>query len=151
MTQPKHAHETDNGPAPARFEGYTQRSEFGCWTWNGKVGRDGYGRFFLDGRWLMAHRYAYERAMGRIPEGLEIDHLCRNKLCVKPSHLEAVTRRENMHRQPRIAALMAQTHCKRGHEYTPENTRIDTRGNRNCKACKRLLERERRHLRRSVQ
>lgn len=106
-----------------------------CWLWTGKVGRDGYGRFSVKSRWHMAHRWVYEHTVGPIPDRLEIDHLCQVKLCVNPLHLEAVTRRENMHRQPRIAARMAQTECKRGHPFTEANTGRDSRGNRFCRAC----------------
>ena len=132
MTSPRHAEATP------------------CRVWPGKVNRDGYGREWWQGRWHMAHRRAYERAFGPIPAGLEIDHLCRNKVCINADHLEAVTRAENMHRQPRIAARMAQTHCLHGHEYTPENTRMDARGCRSCRACHNARERARKAARRAA-
>lgn len=78
----------------------------------------------------MAHRLAYARVNGAIPEGLEIDHVCRNKQCVNPLHLEAVTHNENIRRR-----YADYTHCVNGHEYTPENTYIRTNGYRDCRVC----------------
>lgn len=66
-----------------------------CWLWQGQQNRNGYGRIKIQGRWLMVHRVSYELHIGPIPEGLVLDHLCRNRLCCNPQHLEAVTVREN--------------------------------------------------------
>lgn len=113
-----------------------------CWLWTASLDPDGYGMFTVgqrpDGRWKMdkAHRYAYMAFVGEIPEGKEIDHLCRVRSCVNPAHLETVTHRENIHRSPiNITALHArQTHCKYGHEFTAENT-YRHNGGRYCRAC----------------
>lgn len=105
----------------------------GCWLWRGYTWK-GYGR----SNGVGAHRVAYEELVGPIPSGLELDHLCREPLCVRPDHLEPVTRAENMRR--RSAAM---THCANGHEFTPENTYDLTRmnkpggGRRSCRACNR--------------
>lgn len=104
----------------------------GCWTWLGVVHK-GYGRHSSE----QAHRVAYERTVGPIGEGLEIDHLCMNPLCVRPDHLEPVTREENMRRRS-----ARQTHCKYGHEFTPENTYIHPPFGRECRTCNRRRVRE---------
>lgn len=88
-----------------------------CWPW-ASVRRDGYGRAYLDGRHQLAHRAVYERLVGPVPEGKELDHLCRNRRCVNPAHLEPVTRRVNVLRGVSPAALAAQqTHCLNGHPF----------------------------------
>ena len=113
-----------------------------CWEWNGKHFPTGYGRFYHRGS-QYTHRYSYEMFVGPIPEGLEIDHLCRNRGCLKPSHLEAVTHRENVLRSPIAVGAMNRnkTHCKRGHEFTEANTRNFTQKNgssgRECLICKK--------------
>lgn len=92
---------------------------------------------YIDGRKteVKAHRYSYALHNGHMSEELVIDHLCSNTVCVNPRHLEAVTQLENVRRG---AAKI--THCKRGHEYTPENTRYQKRYNgRLCKTCQRLF------------
>lgn len=105
----------------------------GCWIWLCHSDRDGYGRFRLFGRFTASHRASYEMFIGAIPEGLSIDHLCRNRSCVNPSHLEPVTKAENDRR-----GAMSRRHCPNGHEYTPENTRIRARSSaRCCKICDR--------------
>jgi hypothetical protein len=108
----------------------------GCWVWTGRPASNGYGKLGWGGRTLSAHRVSHELFVGPIPEGLTIDHLCRNKMCVKPKHLEAVTHRENVLRSTGVAAVnAAKTHCNRGHEFTAENTGITPGGDRRCRAC----------------
>lgn len=111
-----------------------------CIPWSGKGREKGYGKWWgrrngQKARSHPAHRIAYENAKGPIPEGLQIDHLCRNRACVNPDHLEAVTGRVNVLRGMNPPAQNARkTHCVRGHEFTPENTRMD-RGYRFCLKC----------------
>lgn len=129
--------------AAERFETYVDRSgEGGCWVWTGATSR-GYGNFTPNGRgsWTTAYRWSYEHHVGPVPEGLELDHLCRNRACVNPAHLEPVTHLENRQR-----AALAKTHCKNGHEFTPENTyqRKDRVG-RNCRTCSNAASRRHRH------
>ena len=81
-----------------RFYSRIDRDSSGCWLWLGPKNTKGYGHFLLDGKMVMAHRYSYESLVGVIPTGLQIDHLCFNKSCVNPKHLEPVTNRENCSR-----------------------------------------------------
>lgn len=93
----------------------------GCWEWRGQKTLTGYGSFPLErGRGIMAHRFAYQQLVGEIPEGLELDHLCRNRGCVNPDHLEPVTHLENMRRSPRgsYEGPCAVEGCTRGGPYT---------------------------------
>jgi len=111
----------------------------GCWLWKASTwgGKEGYryGQFKIGVKGHYAHRFAYELIKGKIPKGLDIDHLCRNRLCCNPAHLEAVTRQENLLRGEGITAQNAQkTHCKRGHEFTLENTNTGTKFRR-CNIC----------------
>lgn len=111
----------------------------GCWIWNGKKARNVYGGFYFLGKWLMAHRVSYEHFIGVIPEELVIDHLCRNKLCVNPDHLEAVSGTENTLRGIGPTAInAAKTECIWGHEFSEENTRVDKHGYRICRTCQRV-------------
>lgn len=97
----------------------------GCWMWNGPV-RTGYGRYAGYG----AHRQSYMAHVGPIPEGMELDHLCNQPLCVRPDHLEPVTRAENMRRRgDRITA------CINGHDFTETNTYRRPNGQRACRPC----------------
>lgn len=111
-----------------------------CWIFNrsGKCNR-GYNQIMLpDGSQPLAHRYFYEQLVGSIPEGLTLDHLCRIRNCVNPAHLEPVTRGENTLRGDTITGNnRRKTQCKRGHAFTPENTRITPQGTRCCRACAR--------------
>lgn len=118
-----------------------------CWTWLGTRGNKGYGRLWVDGTNAMAHRVAYELAFGDIPEGSQIDHLCRNRGCVRPSHLEAVTCLENLHRSPITQATQnaAKTHCPQGHPYSGDNLRHKKGGGRVCRTCARDYAR-RKHI-----
>lgn len=121
----------------------------GCWIWQAYVDTDGYGRFWIDGSTHRAHRVAYELVKGPIPEGLQLDHLCRVTTCVNPPHLEAVTGRENVLRGETLAAAnAAKTHCANGHPYSAENTRYEDRGERACRTCARARSRShyQRHL-----
>jgi len=112
----------------------------GCWLWMGAYDRGGYGRFFLWGENCTAHRVSYEMHKGAIPEGLQIDHLCRVHCCVNPDHLDVVTQQENLRRERVHRPTI--THCKYGHEFNDENTRIYTRSDkfrqRMCRTCERL-------------
>ncbi|MGY1946596.1 HNH endonuclease signature motif containing protein [Nocardia asiatica] len=115
-----------------------------CWTWRAAKSTSGYGKFALrQNQPGYAHRIAYEALVGTIPEGLVIDHLCRNKLCVNPSHLEAVPQRINVIRGESLwGANAVKTHCDSGHQFTPENTYIRPGGRkRDCKECKRAAVR----------
>ena len=122
-----------------------------CWLWTGATTGPGhklrYGRFYVGRRRIaLAHRWAYERWRGPIPSGLEIDHLCRNPLCVNPAHLEPVTRRENVIRGTSPNAVnAAKTHCKRGHQLTSENV-YPNKPTRQCMICAREREQEKRNL-----
>ncbi len=102
-----------------------------CWPFTGYINPKGYGQFKLAGRTRMAHQVAYELAYGPVPPGLEVDHTCNNPACVRFEHLEAVTHEENMRR-----GAERRTHCRNGHEWTPENTR-NHKGRRHCRACAR--------------
>jgi hypothetical protein len=114
----------------------------GCWEWAGAHNRDGYGTAYTGTRPLGAHRVIYELLVGPIPEGLTIDHLCRNRGCVNPSHMEPVPKRVNLLRGVGVGALhAAKTHCVHGHPFDAENTRITSRG-RVCRQCHRERERK---------
>ena len=115
-----------------------------CWLWEAALSTRGYGRITIAGRQYQAHRLAYESLVGPIPEGRQVDHLCRVRRCVNPAHLEIVTGRENVLRGNTIVAQhAAKTHCPRGHEYSAENTRR-WRGHRKCRTCENAREREHR-------
>lgn len=137
---------------PGRFWEKVNKTD-SCWLWTAYTSHNGYGRFMYERKVEAAHRLSYIDRHGEIPDGLEIDHLCRVRHCVNPDHLEAVTRQVNVRRGlvPSIASAQftafnlkrhsERTHCKRGHEFTPENTRVSPTG-RECKACKVVRRRE---------
>jgi hypothetical protein len=110
----------------------------GCWEWQGRRQQGGYGLTGFQGRNQPVHCVMYQHFIGLIPAGMEVDHLCRNRRCCRPDHLEAVTHRENLLRGDTFAARHAQlTHCPRGHEYDAANTRV-YKGMRLCRACRRV-------------
>lgn len=115
-----------------------QASEFGppCWIYTGHITPAGYGQNKIAGRKVLIHRFMWEQMRGPIAPGLEIDHLCRNRSCCNPEHLEPVTHRVNQHRGFSPWGINARkTHCHRGHEFNDENTYRHTNGGRMCKAC----------------
>jgi hypothetical protein len=124
-------------PLDRRFDEMTQKSG-SCWLWTGGLTRDGYGVFWVNRKQRRpAHRWSYEHFVGPIPEGLQIDHLCRVRRCVNPDHLEPVTNRENILRGDTFAAANGRkTHCPKGHPYEGENL-YEIRGERRCRACNR--------------
>lgn len=149
----------ERGNPVANFWAKVRRGDSGeCWPWTGSIDPHGYGRFVADGEQL-AHRYSYRLAYGSIPEA-ELDHTCHthtaacgggrscpHRRCVNPAHLEPVTHAENADRiaasvrtrraTVRGAQQMAKTHCPKGHPYDEQNTYVDKRGCRNCRACRR--------------
>lgn len=132
-------------PAKRFWSHVDKDSHHGCWVWTAGLHPGGYGNFWLDGRTINAHRYSWELANGPVPDGLHLDHICRNRACVRPDHLEPVTMQMNILRGVSPAALNARkTHCIRGHEFTEENTYRQP-GNPNsriCRECVRIRQRE---------
>lgn len=131
-------------PVEDRLWSGAVHTESGCWEWQRTRAR-GYGYIVRDGRLKRAHRVAYELAVGPVPPGKELDHLCANKACINPAHLEAVTHRENVMRADGPSSVNARrTECRHGHPFTPENTRVLANGERACRECKRISSRARR-------
>lgn len=125
-----------------RFWKYVKKTE-SCWMWTGEVTPNGYGTLSCRGHNRMAHRISFELFVGPIPDRMNIDHLCRNRICVNPSHLEPVTHRENVLRGIGLCATNAKkTCCKRGHDLSAAH--IESNGRRSCTKCKSELQRIRR-------
>jgi HNH endonuclease len=116
-----------------------------CWNFDKPSKSTGYGQFSVGRqKGLLAHRVAYELWYGEIPAGTEVDHVCRNRACCNPAHLEAVTHRVNTLRGAAPSAVNAvKTECGNGHKFTSANTYIDKRGSRCCRACARDKRRRR--------
>lgn len=112
------------------------RKNTDCWIWQGSLS-DGYGNFTINHIQYPAHRVSYTLFIGEIPTGLTLDHLCRNRRCVNPAHMECVTNKVNALRGTSPPAQNARkTHCSKGHEFTPENTYL-YKSVRVCIACKK--------------
>lgn len=131
-----------HAPAEERFFRWAYpEPNSGCWLWSGTCSPGGYAQIThtsphtgKKAKW--AHRLAYEIFKGPIPEDSEIDHRCRVRCCVNPDHLEAVSKRENIHRSMGFAGLnVRKTHCKRGHEFIPENVYIHHWRNKTMRIC----------------
>lgn len=148
---------TKQRPAAVRLWEKVNKTD-GCWLWTAALDSTGYGklrRSRVDVRahggphhWP-AHRLAYELERGPIPFGMDLDHLCRNRACVNPDHLEPVTRQVNIRRGAGPAAQnAAKTHCIHGHQFTVENTRINARPNgmvsRSCRRCDAIYHQKKR-------
>lgn len=124
-------------PLSIRVWRFIRKTE-SCWLWTGSVATNGYGRVRDSDREVQAHRAVYQLLVGPIPDGLQVDHLCRVRNCVNPAHLEAVTQRENIPRgcsEP--AKNAAKSECLMGHLFSPENTYTYPDGRRECRTCRR--------------
>lgn len=136
-----------NKPIETRFfEKVEKDADTGCWNWTGATftspGGLKYAQF-SDKKTVRGSRWAYEHWNGPIPEGYEIDHLCRNTLCVNPQHLEAVTPQENRRRSNNTYWVAHYTNvCKNGHEIVGDNRMDDSRGRKRCRVCWKAKVRE---------
>lgn len=125
-------------PLAERLWSKVERSD-GCWLFTGVKWPNGYGQIRDKNRYRVASRVAYELTYGSLPPKMQVDHLCRNRACCRPDHLEAVTNRTNVLRGVGITATAARrTSCSRGHPYAPENVRFDRKGKRVCLMCRRI-------------
>lgn len=129
-------------PALERFhEKYEVDAETNCWIWKAARNSKGYGYFYPSHHvTVLAHRWIWQQQNGPVPDGLVLDHfVCDNPPCVNPDHVRPVTVRENSLRSSRTLATkyLTRTHCNRGHEFTPDNTRFRSNGGRVCRKCRR--------------
>lgn len=140
-------------PPVLRIWPKVRQNEAGCWVWTGRLYPNGYGAMSVGRRGenvgTTTHRLMYREVFGPVPEGLQLDHLCRNRACCNPWHLEPVTARVNLLRGTGWSARnAAKTHCVHGHEFNDRNTYRFTMSNgnigRTCRVCHRLREADRR-------
>ena len=136
-----------------RFWTHVQKTD-SCWLWTRTKDTGGYGVFCLSKpyRKVPAHRFAYGLLVGPIPAGLDLDHLCRVRNCVNPAHLEPVTRHENLRRGVGVRTMVnaARTHCIRGHLLSGDNLYVNLKGERHCRECARMHDRQRSPRKRRV-
>ena len=119
-----------------RFLNKIKIDDNGCWEWKYAKCSGGYGFIRINNKNILTHRYIYEYYHGMICPDLTIDHLCRNRACVNPKHLEQVSMQENLLRGFGVGVMNAKkTHCIHGHEFTKENTHVSATGKRGCKTC----------------
>lgn len=123
-----------DGRTLRRFSGKSSIDSNGCWIWQAHVNAGGYAMFWNGERMQSAHRTVYEHYVGAIPEGLQLDHLCRVRHCVNAAHLEPVPPAENTRRG--VSANRLKTHCPEGHAYDDENTYFFPTGGRGCRTCR---------------
>lgn len=129
-------------PAIMRFFSHVEAIKNGCWNWVGAMKFNGYGNFSIRKNKVRksysAHRWAYINLVGDIPQGLAVDHLCRNRKCVNPSHMELVTLKENLLRGIGFSGENARkTHCKKGHPLVAVPLSRKTSAQRHCPICER--------------
>lgn len=140
-----------NAASIARFWSHVDKGEpTACWLWKLSVTlkRGGYGQFRCEGKTLRAHKVAYELAVGPVPDGLVLDHICRNPRCVNPAHLDPVPHAENTRRGMAPSAVSKRTNrCARGHGFTAASTYIRPSGKRECRVCTNDAQNARRSLR----
>src|SRR3972149_11608374 len=120
-----------------RFLRFIVISLNGCWEWQGQKAGGGYGYFWNGEKQVYAHRFSFQTYNGCIPLDFEIDHLCRNKVCVNPDHLEVVTHLTNVKRGLAGINFRMKMYCPKGHPYIKANTYIPPKGGRVCRQCVR--------------
>lgn len=130
---------------PATIYNRLTEAEDGCWEWNGYRDYLGYGQVRINWKCYYVHIIVYESLVGLVPMGLELDHVCRNPACARPSHLEPVTHRTNLLRGNGASGKnKRKTHCIHGHEFTPDNIYEPPKkpGTRHCRACAKRIHDE---------
>lgn len=144
MTKPKSAQAEEKAFILKRLLKH-RKIKNGCWQWTGYLNPGGYANFRIGKKMFKVHRVSYEYFVGQIKERLTLDHLCRNRGCFNPAHLEPVSLAENILRGESPWAKHARTTCcSSGHAYSRENTRINPRGSRCCRMCETLRTHKRR-------